>query len=189
MSPREGDPLQALEVIREDTNIPEAARYLADNPVMETIDRLARARRQAEADPFEPKTGYAAYSYNQARREAGLPEREPPAEPRLTGGPYEGGGQFFLPEGERNWPKGIVGATGSDMGLPIVQSVRDEMEDQTIEEQRVGKAAQGILEQVRINPEAWEKFIREAPKSTNIEDRRAREQEMIREISRSLPRE
>jgi len=89
VAPREGDPLQAIEAVREDTNIPEAAAFMGDNPVVDTMDRLARARRDAEADAFNPASGWEAYSYNQARRQAGLPERAPPGEATYTGGPYE----------------------------------------------------------------------------------------------------
>jgi hypothetical protein len=39
-------------------------------------------------------------------------------------------------------------------------------------EQHIGMAAERIMQLITINPENWERFIRESPKSTNIEDRR-----------------
>jgi hypothetical protein len=61
----------------------------------------------------------------------------------------------------RQWPRTVDGEN-----LPYIVA------QQTVEAQDQGEAMRLFLKKYNINPEGWDEFLRSAPESQNIEDRR-----------------
>lgn len=89
----------------------------------------------------------------------------------------EGKTQSFMPDIYANpgsdWPKVLPRTVTTFSGDSFkVQSVFDEMLYETAQAQSAHKAISGFLDKHKINPKAWDEWLKNAPESENIQDRR-----------------